>query len=130
MKRLCILCCLLLLLIGCGGPAADGPIAYIPASPSAALPTVGPTSTAAPMGTPTPVPTATPEPTPSPTPTPVPMEVRLRLYVEGMTDREKIGQLVMFGFSGTNSVSDEFAKIMADYAVGNVILYGSNISRA
>ncbi|MBQ6358188.1 MAG: hypothetical protein IJI97_04430 [Clostridia bacterium] len=139
MKKLCILFCLLLLLVGCGGKETGCPIAYIPTETSASGPTVSntdaPQATAAPLFTPepteapTPVPTPTPAPTPTPEPTPVPVEVKLRQYVATMTDREKIGQLVMFGFSGTNAVSDEFARIMADYAVGNVILYGPNISR-
>ena len=138
MKRLKILLCLLLLLMGCGPKeAADGQIVYIPAQTAAAAtvspgaPTAGPLFTPAPTDTPspTPAPTPTPEPTPTPAPTPVPMEVKLRSYVAGMTDKEKIGQLVMFGFAGTNAVSSEFAKIMTEYAVGNVILYGANISR-
>ena len=139
MKKLCILLCLLFLLVGCGGKETGGPIAYIPAETSASGPTAGntdaPQATAAPLFTPepteapTPVPTPPPTPTPTPEPTPVPVEVKLRQYVATMTDREKIGQLVMFGFSGTNAVSDEFARIMADYAIGNVILYGPNISR-
>ena len=135
MKRLWILLCLLLLLMGCGGQAADGTITYVPSETAGrpgqvtAAATAAPLFTVAPTPAPTPEPTATPESTPTPEPTPVPMEVRLRGYVAGMTDREKIGQLVMFGFSGTKSVSSEFGKIMADYAVGNVILYGQNISR-
>ena len=137
MKKLGSLICLLLLLMGCGGKAADGKIAYVPvetddhpglvtAAPAA---TAAPLFTAAPTPAPTPEPTPTPTPTPTPEPTPVPQEVRLREYVAGMSDREKIGQLVMFGFSGTRTVSAEFAKIMADYALGNVILYGQNIAR-
>ena len=35
----------------------------------------------------------------------------------------------MFGFSGTDSVSDEFAAIMDAYHIGSVILYGQNIKR-
>ena len=35
---------------------------------------------------------------PEPTATPVPVEAKLQRYVAGMTDKEKIGQLVMFGF--------------------------------
>lgn len=132
MRKLCLLF-VLLLLTGCGPrQTADDPIAYIPDETAAAHgagPTAAPLFTPAPTSAPTRSPTATPEPTPSPTPTPVPMEARLRQYVAGMTDREKIGQLVMFGFSGTKTVSSEFAKIMANYAVGNVILYGANIAR-
>ena len=145
MKRLFILCLLMLLLVGCGeGTPSGGQIAYIPAEPTADLTghvTDAPAATAAPLftavptivptavPTATPVPTPTPEPTPEPTATPVPVEAKLQRYVAGMTDKEKIGQLVMFGFSGTKAVSSEFAKIMADYAIGNVILYGANISR-
>ena len=142
MKRLTILCCLLLLLPGCAGRAeGDGQIAYIPAETAAvrtsplALVTAAPLFTPAPSAAPTPEPTAAPEPTatpaptPEPTATPVPLEEQLRAYVAAMSDQEKIGQLVMFGFSGTRTVSSEFTKIMADYAVGNVILYGSNIAR-
>ena len=139
MKKLCILFCLLLLLVGCGGKETGGPIAYIPTETSASGPmasnTDAPQATAAPLftpeptDTPTPVPTPTPAPTPTPEPTPVPVEVKLRQYVAAMTDREKIGQLVMFGFTGTKAVSGEFSAIMKDYAIGNVILYGANISR-
>ena len=145
MKRLFILCLLMLLLVGCGeGTPSGGQIAYIPAEPTADLTghvTDAPAATAAPLftavptivptavPTATPVPTPTPEPTPEPTATPVPVEAKLQRYVAGMTDKEKIGQLVMFGFSGTKAISSEFAKIMADYAIGNVILYGANISR-
>ena len=131
MKKLWSMLCLLLLLAGCGGKETDGKIAYVPAETDrpAGYVTAAPLFTPAPTAAPTPVPTPTPAPTPTPEPTPVPVAVRLREYVAGMSDREKIGQLVMFGFTGTNAVSAEFAKIMADYAVGNVILYGQNISR-
>ena len=146
MKRLMLLCCTLLLLLGCGGRAKnDGQIAYIPHQTGSAAvtgrATEVPAPTAAPLFTPeptaaptpeptfTPAPTPTPEPTPEPTPTAEPLEAKLGAFVAGMTDKEKIGQLVMFGFSGTKAVSSEFAKIMADYAVGNVILYGANIAR-
>ena len=133
MKKLGCLVCLLLLLMGCGGKGTDGTIAYVPTETNRrpGLVTAAPAATAAPLFTaaPTPAPTPTPEPTPTPTPTPVPVEARIREYVAGMSDREKIGQLVMFGFTGTNAVSSEFAKIMEDHAVGNVILYGNNISR-
>lgn len=82
---------------------------------------------------PTPVPTSAPTPSPAPTatptPTPLSLEARLQLYIEGMTTEEKIGQMVMFGFSGTKKVSEEFGELMEEYAIGNVILYGANISR-
>ena len=146
MRKLCILLCLLLLVAGCGQKAAEGgQIAYLPTETGASGPagsasavpvaTAAPLFTAVPTQAPAPAPTCTPAPTPTPAPTftpaptAVPLEFTLRQYVSAMTDREKIGQLVMFGFSGTNSVSGEFAKIMTEYAIGNVILYGNNISR-
>lgn len=39
----------------------------------------------------------------------------------------KIGQLVMFGFSGTSDVQNPFREIWGNYSVGNAILYGANI---
>lgn len=78
----------------------------------------------------TPAPTDTPEPTFTPAPTEVPLSYRLEDYIENMTPEEKIGQLVMFGFSGTSSVSSTFASMMETYHIGNVILYGDNISRS
>ena len=68
----------------------------------------------------------TPAPTPKPTRSP---EERLYAYIAGMTAEEKIGQLCMFGFSGTQEISADFRKIMQEYRIGNVILYGQNVSR-
>lgn len=68
--------------------------------------------------------TATAIPTPEPTPSDP-----LAAYIEGMSVEARIGQLCMFGFSGTSRVSSTFAGIMSDYQIGNVILYGQNISR-
>lgn len=78
--------------------------------------------------TPAPAITPTPaqEPTQSPTLSP---EEKLSAYIEGMTVEEKIGQLCMFGFSGTKEISREFKKILRDYSIGSVILYGQNVSR-
>lgn len=90
-------------------------------------PSVVPVVTEAPSPTATPSPT--PSPTPTPAPTPIPDEVLLRQYIDTMTAEEKIGQLCMFGFNGTDTVSDSFSEIMDTYHVGNAILYGHNISR-
>lgn len=93
------------------------------------------TASSVPVATATPAPTDTPTPTPSPTSTPSPTptpseEERLWTYISDMTLEEKLGQLCMFGFSGTKSVSSEFAAIMEQYHIGNVILYGQNMSRS
>lgn len=85
--------------------------------------------TAVPTQQPTNTPTPTPIPTETPSPTPLSEDALLMQYIAGMTTTEKIGQLCMFGFSGTEQVSSRFASILATYKVGNVILYGQNISR-
>ena len=130
MKRFWCLFLITILLLACG-TEPDAPIIEIdPATDTAA-----PARTAipeTPEPTPEPTETPTPEPTPSPTPTPEPTlspEDRLYAYIDGMTVEEKIGQLCMFGFSGTKEISAEFKKILQTYHIGNVILYGQNMSR-
>lgn len=97
-------------------------------------PAIAPQPSPAPSAAPTaaPTPAATPSPTATPTPTPAPATDadRLKAYVAGMTTEEKLGQLVMFGGSGTSSMSDEFQEILQTYHVGNVVLYGANIDRS
>ncbi len=113
--------CLLLiaLLLGCA-PEASAPVIHTTASPA-------PVKTAAP----TPVPTEppTPEPTATPAPTLSPEE-RLYQYVDTLPVEEKIGQLCMFGFAGTETISTEFKKILKEYRIGSVILYGQNMVRS
>ena len=57
-------------------------------------------------------------------------EELLREYIDKMSVQDKIGQLVMFGFSGTSTVSKDFKRILSKYHVGNVVLYGSNIFKS
>lgn len=126
MKKFWCLFLIAILLTGCAGkpdapeedlvPAPGTPISA-DASPLKDPPTATPALTA------TPAPTATPEPTLSP-------EQRLLAYIDGMSTEEKIGQLCMFGFSGTKEISEEFRKILRTYHIGNVILYGQNMSRS
>ncbi|MBQ6427009.1 MAG: beta-N-acetylhexosaminidase [Clostridia bacterium] len=70
-----------------------------------------------------------------PTPGPETLQGRteeelLKEYIAGMSVQDKIGQLVMFGFSGTSTVSKDFRRILSKYHVGNVVLYGSNIFKS
>lgn len=74
-------------------------------------------------------PTATPIAA-TPTPEPMTEEKALRLYVENMSVTDKLGQLVMFGFSGVTEPGSEFCEILETYHVGNIVLYGGNINRA
>ena len=79
------------------------------------------------------VPSGDPETEPVPvadTPAPVAKEGQLERYVENMSVRDKLGQLVMFGFSGTSTLDKEFKAIVEQYHVGNAVLYGSNIHRS
>ena len=71
--------------------------------------------------------TATLEPTATPEAVPVTAEEWVERYMTTMSTQEKLGQLVMFGFSGTSQVQDPFDTIWNSYSVGNAILYGSNI---
>jgi beta-N-acetylhexosaminidase len=127
MKKFWCLLLIVLLLAGCA-TEPDAPIAV--ASPTAAAPSF---ATDAPSAEPvTPAPTAVPTERPTPEPTPEPTlspEQRLMNYIDGMSDAEKIGQLCMFGFSGTETISAEFKTILQDYHIGCVILYGQNMVR-
>ena len=133
-KLVCALLLLCLLAVGCrdvepGPIAVQEPIEVVPVTAmpvAAATPAPGDTP-----ALPTEEPTASPASVPTDTPEPTPMddEARLWAFIDTMTVEEKIGQLCMFGFSGTDSVSDEFASIMETYRIGNVILYGQNIKR-
>ena len=103
-----ILCPLLLLCVfisaaGCGSGTAPG------GSPGASATTA-------------PTPTATVPTTPEPTPTPDPVQARL----DAMTTEEKVGQLLMAGFEGTEPGGDA-AVFLQDYQVGGLILFGRNI---
>lgn len=67
--------------------------------------------------------------TPASEPQAVPTETLLDDYLAGMSLQDKLGQLVMFGFSGTASPNEEFRSILSQYHVGNIVLYGANIDR-
>lgn len=125
---------MLLTLLLAGIFIAAGLLFVLPAIAPAVSPApVQPTDEILPIATPQPTETQPPATdTPAPEDTPQPTEEpslsdRLDAYIAGMSTEEKLGQLVMFGFSGTSSVSSEFAGIMDDYHIGNVILYGYNI---
>lgn len=90
-------------------------------------------TTPEPALTPTPTSTATPTVTPNATPTPetVPQttEEWVNAYIANMPMDEKLGQLMMFGFSGTSDFTSAYKQVVQSYHVGNLILYGSNIKR-
>lgn len=94
-----LLACALLLTAGCQS------------SPGGAVPP-------APTVTPPPAPSSTPDPTPSPDP--------IAAQVSAMTTEEKVGQLLLVGFYGTEPGMDVTRSIQ-EYRVGGVILFGRNV---
>ena len=126
MKKFWCLFLIAFLLLGCTADPPE-PVAVLTPAPDTPSPVPEAVITRAPeTPSPSPTPSPTPEPTPEPTLSP---EQKLWDYVERMPVEEKIGQLCMFGFSGTKEISAEFKTILRDYAIGNVILYGMNMSR-
>lgn len=120
------------MLLCCACAAAPEPVPTLSAAAhkTPAKTAVLPTAPITPDPDPTPSPTPTPTPTPSPSPTPTPDPYAgLDAYIDSMTMEEKLGQLVMFGMTGTTSVGEEFASIIQKYKVGNFILFGSNMNR-
>ena len=70
-----------------------------------------------------------PESTPTPALTPVPEPDPLAERLAAMTVEEKIGQLVIGGFEGTE-IGDQATRLVQEYQVGGLILYGRNIAGA
>jgi beta-N-acetylhexosaminidase len=44
-----------------------------------------------------------------------------------MSVTEKLGQMAMFGFSGSSDMTEPYQQVVQDYEVGNLFLYGTNI---
>lgn len=136
MKKFWCLLLIAIFLLGCAAEP-DAPVAVLSPAPAATTPptpqapTPEPTDAPAPTDAPTPEPIAMPEPTDAPTPEPtLSPDERLYAYIDGLSVEEKIGQLCMFGFSGTEKISAEFRSILREYRIGSVILYGQNMSRS
>ncbi len=123
MKRIWCLLLIAFVLFGCVGE--DAPIILIPTPQAEATPA----ETAAPAATPEPTAAPTETSRAEPTATPEPVDP-LFAYIESMSPAEKIGQLCMFGFSGTKEISSEFRAILRNYRIGSVILYGQNMVRS
>jgi beta-N-acetylhexosaminidase len=47
--------------------------------------------------------------------------------LEAMTDEELLGQMIMLGFTGQDSMPGESAELFRHYSVGGVILFGWNV---
>ena len=70
-----------------------------------------------------------PESTPTPALTPVPEPDPLAEQLAAMTVEEKVGQLLIEGFEGTE-IGDQATRLVQEYQVGGLILYGRNIAGA
>ncbi len=68
----------------------------------------------------------TTDPTPVPD-APEPETDPLDVFIASMSMQDKLGQLVMFGFSGVNRPNEQFCTFLEQYHVGNLALYGVNI---
>ena len=87
------------------------------------------------LPSPSPIPTVSPTPSPSPSTSPAPTQApaseaeRLAAYIDAMPIEQKLGQLVMFGGSGTSRPGSDFQSVLHAYPVGNIVLYGANIAK-
>ena len=70
-----------------------------------------------------------PESTSTPALTPVPEPDPLAEQLAAMTVEEKVGQLLIGGFEGTE-IGDQATRLVQEYQVGGLILYGRNIAGA
>jgi beta-N-acetylhexosaminidase len=98
-----------------GTPDASGGPSAVPSGPSATGPSAGASQS------PVPAPPATPTPAPTPTPR----------AVAGLTLREKVGRLLVVGFTGRTAVrGSAVARAIAAGELGGVILFDRNIASA
>ena len=126
-KKLIIALAVLALLAGGGAGVLFGVIPALHYDVWRAEPDMTPEATVTPDVTPTITPTDTPEPTATPEIAPETAEQWVERYMVTMSIQEKLGQMVMFGFSGTTDVQNPYRDIWSNNSVGNAILYGNNI---
>ena len=89
-------------------------------------------SASAPSPAPETAPTATAptsESTPAPALTPAPEPDPVAEQLSAMTVEEKVGQLLIGGFEGTE-IGEPVTRLVQEYQVGGLILYGRNIASA
>ena len=126
-KKILLSLAVFALLLGLGAGTLFGVIPAMHYDVWRAEPDEQVSATEEPAGTPDSEPTVTAEPIATPEVAPVTAEEWVDRYMTTMSTQEKLGQLVMFGFSGTTDVQDPYRTIWNSYSVGNAILYGSNI---
>lgn len=126
-KKILLLLIALSLLLGLGAGVLFGVIPALRYDVWRAEPDASQATPDASLATPEPTPFATVQPTPTQAVAPATAEEWVDQYLATMTLQEKMGQLVMFGFSGTTDVQNPFREIWGNYSVGNAILYGPNV---
>ena len=113
--------------VGCAAGVLFGVIPALHYDVWRAEPDMTPEATAAPEPTPDATPDDTPQPTVTPEIPPETAEEWVERYMAQMSTQEKLGQMVMFGFTGTTDVQNPYRDIWSNNSVGNAILYGTNI---
>jgi hypothetical protein len=99
--------------LGCTlAPTSPAPGGSPTTSPGAGSPS--------PQPSPSPSPSPSEIPTPRPTPTIDPLEAAVSRSLEAMSDSEKVGQLIMAGYSGADGV-EAAAELEGDLQVGGVM---------
>jgi beta-N-acetylhexosaminidase len=126
-KRILLVLAVFALLVGLGAGVLFGVIPALRYDVWRAIPDEQVTTSEVSAATPSPEPVATAVPTPTQEIAPVTALEWVERYMATMSTREKLGQLVMFGFSGTTDVQNPFRDVWNSYEVGNAILYGPNI---
>lgn len=126
-KKIMLALAVLALLAGGAAGVVFGVIPALHYDVWRAEPDMTPEVTATPEITPTMTPADTPEPTATPEIQPETAEQWVERYMTTMSIQEKLGQMVMFGFTGTTDVQNPYRDIWSNNSVGNAILYGTNI---
>lgn len=125
LHRLLIATAAIAVLSGCGSgggaspsasPSAQAPSSAAPSVPSGTIP-----------ATPSPGSAESPPPASSPTPGETSGDP-LRDKIAGMTLEEKVGQMILVGFEGKQSLDAETLRMIRQDHVGGVILYAPNVS--
>ena len=125
-KRFLAVLCVLALIIGGGAGVLFGVIPALHYDVWRAEPDMTEVSNV-PEATPSAAPTDTPEPTATPEIPPETAEEWVERYMETMSVQEKLGQMVMFGFTGTSDVQNPYRDVWGNHSVGNAFLIGANI---
>lgn len=126
-KKILLILAVFALLLGGGAGVLFGVIPALHYDVWRAEPDEQLQASATPEQTQTPEPTTTPEPTATLEMEPATAEDWVERYMADMSLQEKLGQMMMFGFTGTSDVQNPFREIWANHSVGNAILYGTNI---